>query len=102
MAETPQHSESFGSLVAGFIIGAAFGAAVSLLYAPKPGREMREDISARLDEMKNTVDQTTRQVTETVKERLAEMKSDLAQAVDGARETAAEHASELSRRVELE
>ena len=102
MAETPRCSDSWSSMMAGFVFGAVIGAAVSLLYAPKSGKEMRADINKRLDEMREYVDQTTREITETIKERYAEMKADLEEAVEGARATAAEHAAELSRRVDLD
>jgi len=102
MADTPEQSNSWGSLVAGMIVGLAIGGALSLLYAPKPGKELRSDIGRKLEELKDYVDQTARQVTQTAKERLAEMRSDLATAVEGARATAAEHAAELSRRAEME
>jgi len=102
MAETPERSDSWGSLAAGLLVGIAIGATLSLLYAPKPGKELRDDIVNKLDELKEYVDETTQQVTQAAKERLAEMRSDLATAVEGARVTAAEHAAELSRRVEME
>lgn len=102
MAETPQQSDSGGGMLAGMIVGAMIGAALALLYTPKSGKAMRADLAQRLDEMRETVDQTTRSFAETAKERLDEMKKDLAVAVEGARVTAAEHAAELSRRVDLE
>lgn len=102
MADTPRQSDSLGSMAAGVLVGFAIGAALSLLYAPKPGKELRRDIVNKLDDLKDYVDQTAQQVAQTAKERLAEMKSDLATAVEGARQTAAEHATELNRRVEME
>ena len=36
----------------GIVHGMIIGGAVALLYAPKPGREMREDLSQRLDQMR--------------------------------------------------
>lgn len=37
-------------IVIGFIAGGALGAALALLYAPKSGRELREDIRGKTDE----------------------------------------------------
>mgnify|MGYP001466656231 CR=1 FL=1 len=102
MADTPRQSDSLGSLTAGVLVGFAIGAALSLLYAPKPGKELRRDIVDKLDDLKDYVDHTAQQVAQSAQERLAEMKNDLAIAVEGARQTAAEHAAELSRRVEME
>src|ERR1700737_396270 len=39
----------------GIVHGAIIGGAVALLYAPKPGRQMREDLSERLDQMRGQV-----------------------------------------------
>jgi gas vesicle protein len=102
MAETPERSDSWGSLAAGMLIGIAIGATLSLLYAPKPGKALRDDIGEKLEELKDYVDQTTQQVTQVAKERLAEMQSDLTTAMESARAAAAEHAAELSRRVKME
>lgn len=35
----------------GFIIGGAIGTVLALLYAPKSGRETREDLRGRMDDM---------------------------------------------------
>ena len=93
-------TDSWGSLFVGLVLGAAIGAGLSLLFAPKSGKETREEVGKRLDELKDYVDQTTRDITQTVKDRLAEAKNDLAQAVDGARAAAAEQAAKLSRRTD--
>ena len=100
MAETPEQSTSWGSMLAGLLIGTAVGVGVSLLYAPKPGKEMRDELSQRLDELKERIDETAREIAATAKTRLDEVRTDLAKAVDEARTTAAEHAGELSRRME--
>jgi gas vesicle protein len=39
----------------GIVHGAIIGGAVALLYAPKPGRQMREELSERLDQMRGQV-----------------------------------------------
>jgi gas vesicle protein len=38
--------------VRGVVHGMIIGGAVALLYAPKPGRELRADLSDRLDQMR--------------------------------------------------
>jgi gas vesicle protein len=39
----------------GIVHGAIIGGAVALLYAPKPGRQMREELSERLDQVRGQV-----------------------------------------------
>ena len=102
MYETPDAPTSLGSLVAGLLAGALIGAAVSLLFAPKPGREMRAELSTRLDELKERVDQTARELASAARTRLEETTADLSQAVDVARVSAAQHAAELQQQAGLE
>jgi gas vesicle protein len=39
----------------GIVHGAIIGGAVALLYAPKPGRQMREELAERLDQVRGQV-----------------------------------------------
>jgi gas vesicle protein len=39
----------------GVVHGAIIGGAIALLYAPKPGREMRAELSDRLDQVRGQV-----------------------------------------------
>jgi gas vesicle protein len=41
--------------IRGVVHGLIIGGAVALLYAPKPGREMRSDLSERLDQVRGQV-----------------------------------------------
>ncbi len=42
-----------------FVLGAGLGAAISLLFAPKKGTELRKDIKSKLDEFMGNVDKLT-------------------------------------------
>ena len=44
-------------LLVGFLAGGAVGAALALLYAPKSGKEFRNDIKSRTDEYMDDADQ---------------------------------------------
>jgi gas vesicle protein len=44
-------SENNGDLLVGFIVGGLIGAALGILFAPKSGKETREDIKRRADEL---------------------------------------------------
>ncbi len=68
-------------LIAAALIGAAVGAAVGLLFAPKPGRELREDLKTKADEAKGLVSEKAAaakakaaEVAQTVKEKTASLK----------------------------
>lgn len=93
---------SWGSTLAGMIIGAAIGTAVALLYAPKPGRDTRKDLTDRLDQMKHQVEETTKQVAEVAKARVADAKADLTRAVEIGRTAAESRASALRKEINLD
>jgi gas vesicle protein len=44
-------SDNNGNLLVGFIIGALVGATLGILFAPKSGRETREDIARNTDKL---------------------------------------------------
>ncbi|MGD0169985.1 MAG: YtxH domain-containing protein [Smithella sp.] len=44
-------SDNNGNLLAGFIIGGLIGLTLGLLFAPKSGKEMREDIASNTDKL---------------------------------------------------
>jgi gas vesicle protein len=50
----------------GILHGMIIGGAVALLYAPKPGREMREELSERLDQIRGQVQPVIDQAQEVV------------------------------------
>ncbi len=48
-----EESNVLVSILAGIGLGAIIGAAAGLLFAPKPGTEMREDVLKAAEELKN-------------------------------------------------
>jgi gas vesicle protein len=51
MSEKTTNTGSKGGLLKGAIIGGAVGAAAGLLFAPKAGRELREDLKNRYSDV---------------------------------------------------
>lgn len=102
MTETPDQSTSLGSWLAGMAIGAVAGLTLAILYAPRPGRETREELLQRLDELKTQLDETTKTLTELAKVRYVETKADLSQAMEVTRVTATERVAELRRQAGME
>ena len=54
--------------VAWFVIGAAIGAGIALLYAPKSGKETRKYLRRKAEDARDTVVETTGQVRDTLVE----------------------------------
>ncbi len=50
----------------GVVHGMLLGAAAALLYAPKPGRELRQDLNARLDRVRGQMQPMLDQAQEVV------------------------------------
>jgi len=61
----------------GFLFGGLIGAIAALLFAPKTGREMREDISRRGRELKDDVELKLEQAVKRAEEILAESREKL-------------------------
>lgn len=77
-----------GGKLAWFIAGAAVGAAIGLLYAPKTGKETREYISQKTDQTKETLTETGKEVYEKGREiydRGKQMADDAAQLLERGR-----------------
>lgn len=84
---------SAGTVLVSFVAGAAIGAGLALLYAPKSGREMREDIADltedavdRIKEYAKDAQDKIKAAVEDGKEAFGEKKSILASAIEAGRE----------------
>ena len=61
-----------------FVLGAGLGAAISLLFAPKKGTELRRDIKSKLDEFMGNVDKLTiEDIKEEFNKNVEEIKKEL-------------------------
>ncbi|MCR4440218.1 MAG: YtxH domain-containing protein [bacterium] len=78
-----------GAFLKGFLIGGAVGAIIALLYAPKSGKETREDIKKRTEEFLEEADRE-----------VSELKRRAATLVGEGRRRAAELAEEAEEKVE--
>lgn len=84
---------STGTVLVSFIAGAAIGAGLALLYAPKSGREMRENILDLTEDAVDKIKEYAKEAQEKIKtavedgkETFAEKKSVLASAIEAGRE----------------
>jgi len=50
------HGNGLGSLLGAFVLGAAAGATIALLTAPRPGRETRERLKGTLSDLAEAVE----------------------------------------------
>ncbi|OFY65211.1 MAG: hypothetical protein A2V64_06170 [Bacteroidetes bacterium RBG_13_43_22] len=76
--------KSAGSFIAGLLTGAVIGGAVALLYAPKSGKETREQIKQKLEDLekefetlKGNASQKADHIRKNMAERLAELKKEI-------------------------
>ena len=102
MANTSQHSSCSCGWFAGLIIGGVIGAAVALLYAPKSGKETREELLAQLDDVKTRIDEATREFRESAMAKIAETRNDIGKAVDAGRTAAKARAEDLRKKAGLD
>jgi gas vesicle protein len=84
---------SSGTVLLSFMAGAAIGAGIALLYAPKSGREMRENILDLTEDAVDKIKEYAKEAQEKIKtavedgkEAFVEKKSVLASAIEAGRE----------------
>ena len=94
---------SFGTFVWGLLIGAA----AALLYAPKSGRETREELTESVGRIRDQAEGKVREVQDTVTEVVEDARRQFEEGVDTARravesgrEAVRESRAEVERRVE--
>ncbi|HIJ80713.1 MAG TPA: YtxH domain-containing protein [Desulfuromonadales bacterium] len=82
-----------GTVLVSFVAGAAIGAGLALLYAPKSGREIREDIVDLTEDAVDKIKEYAKEAQEKIKtaiedgkETIVEKKSILASAIEAGRE----------------
>jgi len=84
---------SAGTVLVSFVAGAALGAGMALLYAPKSGREMRETIADLTDDAVDKIKEYAKEAQDKIKsaidegkDAVVEKKSILASAIEAGRE----------------
>jgi gas vesicle protein len=82
-----------GTVLVSFVAGAAIGAVLALLYAPKSGQEMRENIADLTEDAVDKIKEYAKEAQEKIKaaiedgkETIVEKKSVLASAIEAGRE----------------
>jgi gas vesicle protein len=86
------NNESSGltPFIIGVVTGGLVGAAFALLYAPKPGSDMRRDLRFRLDDMTDSINDLISKATGSVPEYMNESRDRAARVVDDARTKASD------------
>lgn len=91
-----------GTVLASFVAGAAVGAVLALLYAPKSGEEMRENIADLTEDAVDKIKEYAKEAQEKIKaaiedgkETIVEKKSVLASAIEAGREAMQKERSSL-------
>ncbi|RII26387.1 MAG: hypothetical protein CXR31_11915 [Geobacter sp.] len=69
-----ENGVSTGTVLLSFLAGAAVGAGLALLYAPKSGRELREQISDLAEDAVDKIKEYTKEAQEKVKSSFEEGK----------------------------
>ncbi|HNW57589.1 MAG TPA: YtxH domain-containing protein [Bacteroidales bacterium] len=76
--------KSTGSFITGLLAGAVIGGAIALLYAPKSGKDTREQIKHKLDDLekefetlKDNASQKSDHIRKNMADRLAELKNEI-------------------------
>ena len=54
---SPDDGHVWGSILSGVVIGVLVGGTFALLFAPKPGTQLRTDLSGAVDDLKDKAEQ---------------------------------------------
>ena len=94
---------SAGTVLVSFVAGAAVGAGLALLYAPKSGREMRETIADLTEDAVDKIKEYAKDAQDKIKtvieegrETVVEKKSILASAIEAGKEAMQKEKERLS------
>jgi gas vesicle protein len=74
-----------GSFITGLLAGAAIGGVIALLYAPKSGKETREDLKHKLEDLEKefeTLKDKASRKTDNIKKDLADRLADLQREIE--------------------
>src|SRR5438128_1519128 len=92
-------SGSLAPFLIGVVTGGLVGAAFALLYAPKPGQDMRRDLRFRLDDMTDSINDLVSKATGSVPEYINESRDRAARVVDDARSKASDLLQNADRKI---
>lgn len=98
-----EYQQGGSSFLKGAFIGALVGAAAALLFAPKPGRELRGDLSDKLavvsdktKEVCSTVGTKATEIAKTVSNKASDVMSTVSESRDQIMSTVKEAAADVS------
>jgi gas vesicle protein len=83
-----QRKESARKVLSGVMIGSAIGATAGILFAPKAGKETRQDISKKVKETAATAKEKVQETVDEVKEKMDGLKDKKIAIVEKTVETA--------------
>ena len=90
-----EHESSFLSFLAGVGLGAVFGAALALVFAPQSGRQTQEELRETTHHLRERVEKLAAQARETGGRFLQTQQETISRAVRAGREAAAEKRRQL-------
>lgn len=79
-----------------FLLGAAAGAAVALLYAPQAGEDTRKLISEKAGEARDKATEVTAGVTQTAKEKIGQFSDKASELINRGRQDVADAANKVA------
>jgi len=94
---------AWGNVVAGAVIGLVVGGALALLFAPKPGTELRGDLNEAVDDLRDRAERliddlqgSTQDIVARTRTTLDHTRENLVRSVEAGREAYAQKREELS------
>lgn len=91
---------AWASVATGAVIGFAIGGILGLLFAPKPGTELREDFKDKTEEALDRLQEATSELIARTQDLVEQTKENLAHSVEAGKHAYQEKRAELSAQLE--
>ncbi|MCX6365201.1 MAG: YtxH domain-containing protein [Armatimonadetes bacterium] len=90
-----ENGGDFSAIAAGLVVGMAVGGILGLLFAPKPGAQLREDLKDRTEETMDRLQEATSELVARSKDLVTQTKENLAHSVEAGKAAYTEKREEL-------
>jgi gas vesicle protein len=90
-----ENGGDFSAIAAGLVVGMAVGGILGLLFAPKPGAQLREDLKDRTEETMDRLQEATSELVARSKNLATQTKENLAHSVEAGKAAYTEKREEL-------
>jgi gas vesicle protein len=95
-----ENDDSVWPILAGVAIGVAVGGVLGILFAPKPGAELREELRDKAEQALDDLQNATHTLSERSKDLVAQTRENLAESIEAGKSAYSKKRDELTAQIE--